>query len=179
MKKESKKIERLCSFYVSKWHLTTMLLPYINRKIDEDVKIITILENNIEENIKTLVEKLNLKNKEKILNIHWNTTSDTKYKEIEKKLKMEIGEKINNVILINGCKNYMKKNNENLEKWFQKSSISCLKIINFYEVGSFNDNIMEILDNHDRVFNTSGEKEIKEVFEGYIKGENLKTKKVL
>ena len=26
-------IERLCSFYVSDWHLVTMLLPYINKQI--------------------------------------------------------------------------------------------------------------------------------------------------
>ena len=54
MKKENKKIEKLCSFYVSNWHLVTMLLPYINKKIEKNTKIITILENNIEENIKKL-----------------------------------------------------------------------------------------------------------------------------
>ena len=26
-------VERLCSFYVSDWHLITMLLPYINKEI--------------------------------------------------------------------------------------------------------------------------------------------------
>jgi len=167
MKKENKKIERLCSFYVSNWHLTTMLLPYINRKIDENVKIITILENNIEENIKTLVQKLDLKNKNKILNIYWDTTNTIKYSNIEIKLKKEIKEKEGNIILINGCKNYIEQNNENIEKWLKKSNISTLKIINFYEVEDFNNNIMEILDKHDKVFNTSGEKEISEIFEGY------------
>ena len=51
-------IEKLCSFYVSDWHLVTMLLPYINKEINENANIITILENNIEENIKTLIKKL-------------------------------------------------------------------------------------------------------------------------
>ena len=32
MNKESNFI-KLCSFYVSDWHLVTMLLPYINKKI--------------------------------------------------------------------------------------------------------------------------------------------------
>ena len=50
-------IEKLCSFYVSDWHLVTMLLPYINKEINENANIITILENNIEENIKTLIKK--------------------------------------------------------------------------------------------------------------------------
>ena len=28
----SEKVEKICSFYVSDWHLVTMLLPYINKK---------------------------------------------------------------------------------------------------------------------------------------------------
>ena len=42
-------IEKLCSFYVSDWHLVTMLLPYINKQINEKANIITILESDIEE----------------------------------------------------------------------------------------------------------------------------------
>ena len=33
MKKENKKMEKLCSFYVSDWHLATMILPFIIHKI--------------------------------------------------------------------------------------------------------------------------------------------------
>lgn len=40
--------------------------------------------------------------------------------------------------------------------------------------GSFNENIKEILDNHDLIFNTSGEHIIEDVFEGYKKsGEKI------
>ena len=76
-------IEKLCSFYVSDWHLVTMLLPYINKQINEKANIITILENDIEENIKTLIKRLNLKNEEKILNLNWKKTNGIKYSEIE------------------------------------------------------------------------------------------------
>ena len=62
MKKGNQRIERLCSFYVSDWHFATMLLPYLNCKIEKNAGVITILENNMEENIKILVKKLNLKN---------------------------------------------------------------------------------------------------------------------
>ena len=41
-------LTKLCSFYVSDWHLVTMLLPYINKKINEQAQIATILENNVE-----------------------------------------------------------------------------------------------------------------------------------
>ena len=42
-----------------------------------------------------------------------------------------------------------------------------MKLINCYEVSEFNFNMQDILHNHDKILNTSGEKEIHEVFEGY------------
>lgn len=171
MKKENQKPEKLCSFYVSDWHLATMLLPYINHKVEEKTKVITLLENNIEENIKTLVEKLNLKNKEEILKIRWTNINSKKYVDIENILKKEINNTKQNIILINGCKDYIEKNNKNIEKWIKKSDKPKIKVINFFEVTEFNHNIIEILNTHDRILNTSGEKEIGEVFEGYIKQE--------
>lgn len=35
--------------------------------------------------------------------------------------------------------------------------------------GSFNENIKEILDKHEAIFNTAGEHRIEEIFEGYKK----------
>lgn len=191
MKKENKKIEKLCSFYVSNWHLVTMLLPYINKKIEKNTKIITILENNIEENIKKLLERLNLKNKEKILKINWKNFNSQKYEEVSEYLSEQnknqkniiINDKnskdiiTNNknkntkdvIILVNGTKENIEINNQNIQKWLKKEKINKAKIINFFEVTEFNNKISEILDEHDKVFNTSGEKEISEVFEGYEK----------
>ena len=167
--KIEKKLEKLCSFYVSDWHLTTMILPYINSKIEKDVNVVPVLENKLEENIKILVEKLNLKNKEKILSINWKNLDSIKYENIENKLNKEINKNNKNneteiIILVNGSKEYIEKNNSNIEKWLETSKISKLKIINFFEVTDFNNNIVEILSNHNKVFNTSGEKEISEVF---------------
>ena len=51
-------LTKLCSFYVSDWHLVTMLLPYINKKINEQAQIATILENNVEENVKKISRKI-------------------------------------------------------------------------------------------------------------------------
>ena len=167
MKKENKRIEKLCSFYVSNWHLATMILPYINHQIEKEAKIITILENDMEENIKTLVEKLNLKNEKEILEIRWTNINSKKYSDIENLLKKEVRKTKENIILINGCRDYITRNNENVEKWLKKSNENKIKIINFFEVTEFNHHIMEILEAHDRILNTSGEKEISEVFEGY------------
>ena len=49
-----KNTEKLCSFYVGQWHLVTMILPYINKKIQEEANIITVLKDDIKQNIETL-----------------------------------------------------------------------------------------------------------------------------
>ncbi len=164
-------VERLCSFYVSDWHLVTMLLPYINKEINEKANIITILENDIEENIKILTKKLNLKNEEKIFNLNWKKTNGIKYKEIENKMKKLEKDEVLNVIFINGNKSYIDLTNKNIDKFLKENKEKYkkinIKIIDCYEVGEFNINMREILDKHNKILNTSGEKEICEVFEGY------------
>ena len=171
MESSKNNIEKLCSFYVSDWHLVTMLLPYLNKQINEKANIITILEKGIEENIKTLIKKLNLKNEEKILNINWKSSNGIKYSELKEKMsKLEIKDKLN-VVFINGSKNYIDLTNKNIEKFLKDNSKKYkevnIKIINCFEVSEFNINMPEILHTHDRILNTSGEKEIQDVFEGY------------
>ena len=51
--------------------------------------------------------------------------------------------------------------NKYIVKWLQKNRIQNeIKIINCYEITEFNYNITAILDSHDKMINTSGEKEI-------------------
>ena len=171
----NEKVEKICSFYVSDWHLVTMLLPYINKKIEEKSKITTILEKDIESNIETLVEKLNLKKSEKILEINWKKQEVKKYSKLAQILSKQIDNNATeNIILVNGTKEYIDKVNKNLNKYINnlKENKTKIKIINFYEVLEFNYNITEILDEHDKILNTSGEKEIYEVFEGYERGKS-------
>ena len=47
--KLNKCIEKVCCFYASDWHLTVMLLPYINKNIDEKNKIYMKFEHSIED----------------------------------------------------------------------------------------------------------------------------------
>ena len=113
----NEKVEKICSFYVSDWHLVTMLLPYINKKIEEKSKITTILEKDIESNIETLVEKLNLKKSEKILEINWKKQEVKKYSKLAQILSKQIDNNATeNIILVNGTKEYIDKVNKNLNK---------------------------------------------------------------
>lgn len=167
-------LTKLCSFYVSDWHFTTMLLPYINKKINEQAKIATILEKDMQQNVEILVKKLNLKNKEKILNINWN-----KIKEINKSIEnIEKNQEL--IILISGSKEFIERENIKLIRYFETKNIKqSIKIINCYEVIEFNGNIQQILDEHDKILNTSGEKEITDVFTDYKKGNSQEKKAVV
>ena len=174
---DNENIIRLCSFYVSKWHLITMLLPYINNKINEKMKIATISETDLNQNVKILINKLNIKNGEKILKINWNNKNSNKYSNIRKIIDINIGNEI--LIIVNGSNEYIKNVNKNINKYL-KNNISKLevtntkiKIIDCYEITEFNNDIVEILDKHDKIFNTSGEKEITDIFEDYSRNKKI------
>ena len=47
--------KRLCCFYVNDIHLITMLLPYINERINESTEIITVLESDISKSVKKVM----------------------------------------------------------------------------------------------------------------------------
>lgn len=142
----NKNIKKVCSFYVSDWHLTTMLLPHINEKINEEVKITTILENDLRENMETLLSKLKLKNREKILSIDWNST-----KEINKKI-IEIHK--DDEVIINGTKEFINEVHEKL----QAVNLEGVTVIDCYDFNKYKNCIKDILKDHETVLNTSGEK---------------------
>ncbi len=165
MENVTKNITKICSFYVSDWHLTTMLLPYINKEIDDKNEISTILENDLENNITVLVERMKMENKSKILQINWKNEKNLEIENIENILK----NKREQTIVINGKKEYIENANKAIEKLvnLNNKNLNNLKILNCYEVMEVSSNFNEILDKHDKVLNTTGEKNIEEVFEGY------------
>ena len=115
------------------------------------------------------MEKLNLKNKNEILSIRWTSVDSKKYTDIENILNTEITKNAENIILISGDRNYIEIINSNINKWLEKANIKSIKIIDFFEVTEFNNDIVNILDGHDKILNTCGEREISDVFDGYCK----------
>lgn len=166
------KIKKVCGFNISSIHFSMMILPYIKKELETEKNVITILETNLEKNINQILSKLTItdEEKEKILNINWKET-DIKKLSIEKNLREKIEESENVDIVIYGSEQYINNAGEIINKvtndTIKKNII--IKIINCYSVNDFNENIKEILDKHDTVFNTSGEHEIEEVFQGYKK----------
>lgn len=175
--KENSNAQKVCSFYVSNMHFATMILPFVNKQMEQKTKIVTFFENNFTTNIELVLSKLTIKEerKKELLDINWKNTNVNKYLNIEKNLKSNLSKNENNLIIINGTEDYINTTNICIEKYLsknsKKTSAKKVKIMNFYEVGNFNENIKEILDKHTKIFNTSGEQEIADVFDGYKKME--------
>ena len=136
-------IDKLCCFYVSDFHLEMILLPYINKKMNENIIIKT--DKNLRDTIETLITKMNLseKNKEKILKLGWNIEENEK---IENK---------SNIIII-GNKEYIKEENEKV----RKSNIRDVTVIDCYYFEDIKEEISTIMMNYRQSLNTLGIDEI-------------------
>ena len=163
-------IKKTCSIYASDLHFITMTLPYINRELENEVQVITILEKSATKNIEKLINNMNLnkETKERILNINWSNTRGTAFKkvisQIEKMIKNDI-KKID--ILINGNNRYINTANEQIDL-FIKNNLKIIEdnkininVINCFEF-SKNSDINQILKNHEYVLDTTGEKSIED-----------------
>jgi len=173
--KENKSLQKVCSFYVSNMHFATMILPFANKQLEENTKVITFFQNSFTTNIELVLSRLTImeERKKELLNINWKNTKEIKYLNIEKILKNSLIKGEKNIIIINGNEEYLECVNDILEKFLEKNHkkycTTEIKIINFYEAGTFNENVREILDKHELIFNTAGEHKIEEIFEGYKK----------
>ena len=65
--------KKLCCFYVNDIHLITMLLPYINKRINENTEVVTILEKDISESAKKVMDSIQGKKSKKLLNVDWKS----------------------------------------------------------------------------------------------------------
>lgn len=153
MVNENKHITKVCSFYVSDWHLITMLLPNINKKINERNKITTILEEDAQEKVEILLNKLKIENANKIMNIDWRKKNINNIKIEDLKLA-DTGEE--NEIIVAGENSFINKVNELIED-FAKTFKGKIRIVNCFQAEKELD-IRNILNNHRAVLNTAGER---------------------
>lgn len=138
---ENIQIKRICSFYVSEFHLGMILLPYISQKIERKEPILIVSEKNLLNSIKELVSKVNLKEeiKNQILNLKWNCSNI-----------VEIKDK-SNIILI-GKEKFI----EDKVKEIEEKNINEIQIIDCYYFEEIKNKIQDIVEKHDRSLNTLG-----------------------
>ena len=122
--KEKCVIKRSCSFYISDMHFATMLMPFIKKQVENKINVTTFLENNYSNNIELVLARMKLQEEQKkqILNINWKENKNNKYSNIDKLLKNNILKGKENVIIINGKKEYLEIINDMVRKFLDKNS---------------------------------------------------------
>ena len=153
---EQTNIKKLCNFYVSDIHLSVMLLPYINKEIDEDVEVTTIFEKLKKENFEKILDKLNVKNKQKILNINWFNNKVTEEK-IEEILNNKINKNKKNTIIIGGDKKIISIVNKKIEDYLENNKTCNIKIIDCYNVEEVSSEMKSIVKDYDGILNTTSQ----------------------
>ena len=148
---ENVEAQRYCSLYVNDMHLIVMLIPYIERELEKKEKIITILENDLENEIDTIVKKVNLgrEKKNKIKRINWKKNLLS---------KEQIGGIKGETILIKGSYEFIQSVNEVLKT---EDNI----VIDCYDIDTFEQNSRTILEQHNAILNTSGIRKISDMFQ--------------
>ena len=120
-----------------------MILPFVNKQVEEKTEIITFFENNFTTNIELVLSKITAQEdcKKKLLEINWKDKNVNKYSLVEKTLKNQIKKQNKTIIIINGTENYINIINELIEKYLEKNNKKIatenIKIMDFYEVREF------------------------------------------
>ena len=135
--------KKICSFFVSEYHLLTILLPYINEKMSENKKVELILENDMTEKVKQYLKKVKDFEYYKYLKFSW-----------KKSKKEDIAGKDAEIVIIVGTEKYINEINESIDK---KEKIE--EIIDCYNIENLG-SLSEVVMNHNFVLKTSGKCEV-------------------
>lgn len=148
---KEEKTEKICSFYASDYHLEMIMIPYINRKIDEKANVVIITEKSLKETIQTVISRVNLSEnrKKEILNINWENNVIKNVKKT--KTNQEL------IVFVIGSFNYIEKTNQEI---IEKNKANKTKIINCYSLEDAQTRMKDIVMKHSKVLNTIEEKEI-------------------
>ena len=145
------KDEKICSFFASDYHFEMISLPYIQKGLKEDRKVIVFSENNLEKTINKVLNGMNLNKdvKDKILEINWGNNDFEKFDEL-KNLKDE-----NNKLLI-----FVKGKENNIKdietKFLKIDNESEMEIVDCYDVNELGNDTANIAEKYDKVLNTVG-----------------------
>ena len=144
--------ERICSFFASDYHFEMITLPYIEKEIKNNGKVIILTENDLNDSIKKVLSRTNLdeEEKKKIYNINWSKSD----KNILENINKELQENGNSTVFIKGGEKYIKDMDSNINKYGNVKTVHCYSL---EEIGS---NMQNILDKYDVVLSTLGKSKI-------------------
>lgn len=143
--------EKICSFYASELHLTTILMQYIYEKTKEGRKILNVLERDLIKEAESVLELFNCKQalKSDIKNIGWNKANSECINKLEEAYNEDI-------IIIAGSQKFV----DNVKEKVPNTNT----IIDCYELLENASDAMDVLNNHEYILMTDGVKKITEVF---------------
>ena len=137
-----------CCLYASDFHLEMILVPYIKERL-EKTEFVILTENNLQDTIKILLDRININknDKEKILDLNWYSNDNEKFDKIK-----ELNEKNNKIcIIINGNYNYIKEKNKKLNELMKDNT----EIIDCFNISDSETNVEEIQYKYKEFINTS------------------------
>ena len=141
------KVENICNFYASKYHLSVVLYEYLRKNSRKE--IITFFEDGIEEEMKIIEKRAEHAIKHKV-----NFGSN---KDIENTL---INENKNLVFILRGSNLYLKEANAYIKEELKTMKNVKAKIINCYDFEQQRTFMKEIIKGSDKILYTIGEKTI-------------------
>ena len=141
------KIERLCNFYASKYHLSIILLEFLKGRKIKKSKIYTFMQDEIEEEINVLKDKYKY-DKDITKDIDFKATKNIDDKIIEKNKNL--------VFIVEGDLKYINDANEYILNLVGKNT--NIKIINCYNFIYQKMFMKEIISKSDKILFTTGEK---------------------
>lgn len=141
------KIENVCNFYASKYHLSVVLYEYLRKNTRKE--IITFFEDGISEEIKMieLKAKHHIKNK-----VDFNANNDIQNTYINKSKNL--------VFILRGSNLYLKEANSYIKEELRYMKNVKAKIINCYDFEQQRNFMKDIIKGSDKILYTTGEKVI-------------------
>lgn len=141
------KIENICNFYASKYHLSVVLYEYLRKNSRKE--IITFFEDGINEEMKMVESRAerHIKNK-----INFNANNDIQ--------NTYINQSKNLVFILMGSNLYLKEANSYIKEELKFMKNVKAKIINCYDFDQQRNFMKDIIKGSDKILYTTGEKVI-------------------
>ena len=151
MIRENKGQEKLCLFFASDYHFEMITLPYINKNLNKNKKIIVVTENNLDKTIEKVLSRINLADEErnKLIRLDWKNNDINKLEEIKK----ADNEKRDTIVFVKGKEDYIDNINKNIGNFIKNGSIT---IIDCFDINEVQDDIFNITQKYDKILSTSG-----------------------
>ncbi len=165
--KENMFLKKICSIYANDLHFATIIFPFVQKELEKNTTIRTILEKDEEDNIEKVLENIGLNSeiKEEVRKIDWESSHIQKIRKNFKLLEEDIKTKKKVDVIVAGRNIFIQKVNQAIDLWV-KNHIEGLEAsgIEFSIINCFsfeeNEKIDPILDSHEYILKSVGLEEI-------------------